>query len=63
MCPNPPTPPHDTSLTLTDILNWIPTILQGCADEVAHALRLKMFRQYGAHANSLPRLPIRNQWD
>ena len=55
-----PSPHH---AALTDPLSWIPTIPQGCAHEVAHALHLKMFRQYGAHASSLPQSPSCSQWD
>ena len=52
--------PEDAALA--DLLGWICTIQQGCADEMAHALHVKMLRQYGACASSFPQSPIRGQW-
>ena len=42
-----PQPPAGLSVNavLVDFLSWIPTIKQGCADEMAHALHLKVYRQ------------------
>ena len=48
---------------LADLLGWTPTIEQGCVDNVAHALYLKIFKQCGARACSLPHSTIRGEWE
>ena len=58
----PPSLPSPDDAALTDLLEWIPEIPKGCEDEVAHALHLQLFRQYGAKVNTLPQSPIREQW-
>ena len=55
-----PTPPTDAALA--SLLEWIPTILRGCEDEVAHAFHLQLFRHYRADASSIPQSPIRELW-
>ena len=58
----PPSLPSPADAALTDLLEWIPGIPKGCEDEVAHALHLQLFRQYGAKVDTLPQSPIREQW-
>ena len=58
--PSPTASPTDAALA--SLLEWIPEIPKGCEDEVAHALHLQLFRQYGANVNTLPQSPIREQW-
>ena len=52
-----------TSAVLVDFPSCIPTIPQGCADEVAHTVHLKVYRQYGTKASLLPQAPIRSRWE
>ena len=54
--------PSPADAALTSLLEWIPENPKGCEDEVAHALHLQLFRQYGANVNTLPQSPIREQW-
>ena len=59
----PPSPmASPTDAALASLLEWIPEIPKGCEDEVAHALHLQLFRQYGANVSTLPQSPIREQW-
>ena len=58
--PSPTASPTDAALA--SLLEWIPEIPKGCEDEVAHALHLQLFRQYGANVSTLPQSPIREQW-
>ena len=44
--------PSPEDAVLADLLGRIPTIQQGCEDEVTHALHLKMFKQHGTRAPS-----------
>ena len=59
----PPSPtPSFTDAALASHLEWTPTILRRCEDEVAHAFHLHVFRHYGASVSSLPQSPIRDPW-
>ena len=58
--PLPTASPIDAPLA--SLLEWIPEIPKGCEDEVAHALHLQLFRQYGANVSTLPQSSIRDQW-
>ena len=54
--------PSSTDAALAALLEWIPTIPQGCEDEVAHDFHLQVFRHYGTSASFLLQSPIRAQW-
>ena len=58
--PSPTASPIDAAPA--SLLEWIPEIPKGSEDEVAHALHLQLFRQYGANVSTLPQSPIRDQW-